>query len=63
VRDIQARAEMRKILLERSKASYDFLGPDWVAKSNNFLWRAKENGERDYQKIVNRFRVLAEGVR
>ena len=61
VRDIHARAEMRKILLDRSKTSYDFLGPNWTAKSNNFLWRAKENGERDYEKIVDRFRALVAG--
>jgi hypothetical protein len=61
VRDILARAEMRKILLDRSKISYDFLGPDWTAKSNNLLWREKEHGERDYEKIVDRFRTLVAG--
>jgi flagellar protein FlaI len=61
VLDIRARAEMRKILLDRSKASYDYLGPDWTARSNNFLWRSKENGERDYQKIVDRFRAIVVG--
>jgi hypothetical protein len=58
IRDIDARAEMRRILLDRSKASYDYLGPDWTARANNFLWRAKENGERDHQKIVEAFRAL-----
>jgi type IV secretory pathway ATPase VirB11/archaellum biosynthesis ATPase len=57
INNIKARAEMRRILLDCSKASYDYLGPDWTARANNFLWRAKENGERDYQEIVERFRA------
>ncbi len=62
--DINAHTEMRSLLLERSKASLDYLGPDWTARANNFLWRAKENGERDYSKIVDGFRALvAEGAR
>jgi archaeal flagellar protein FlaI len=64
IEDINARAEMRQILLDRSKSNYDYLGPDWTARANNFLWRAKENGERDYQKIVERFRAhVAEDAR
>ncbi len=61
IRDINARAEMRRILLERSKVDAACLGPDWTARSNNFLWRAKEKGERDYEKIVEGFRALVVG--
>ena len=64
IRDINARMEMRRILLERSKDSNDYLGPDWTARANNFLWRAKEDGERDYVGIVDRFRAhVAEDAR
>ncbi len=55
--DINARAEMRRVLLERSKLSFQYLGPEWTAKANNYLWRAKEKGERDYTRIVEGFRA------
>jgi hypothetical protein len=61
IRDISARAEMRRILLERSKVDAACLGPDWTARSNSFLWRAKENGVRDYGEIVEGFRSLVAG--
>ncbi len=60
--NIEARTDMREILLKAAKASGpQFLEPPWVFRCNEFFWNRMDSGERDYSAMVDDFRQYVQG--
>lgn len=59
--NIQARTEMRELLLEcaRTKGT-QYLSPEWVCRANFFFWEHCEKGV-EYQRTVEEFRSTLQG--
>jgi len=56
LRNIQARAVMREILLRcaREKGE-EYLSPYWTSRANSYFWERVEAGQQDYDEIVASF--------
>jgi len=56
LQNIQARAELREILLDKSRRSGpEYLGAEWTCRANQFFWERVESGAA-YHTIPNEFR-------
>jgi type IV secretory pathway ATPase VirB11/archaellum biosynthesis ATPase len=59
IRNIQARTEMREILLRCAKErGAEYLSPYWTSRTNSYFWERMEGGEENYEEIVAGFRRL-----
>jgi flagellar protein FlaI len=57
VENIQTRASMREALVEAARAKgAEYLGPEWVCRSNESFRQQMDRGNRDYGEIVKAFR-------
>ncbi len=56
LQNIQARAEMREILLSKARRTGpEYLGAEWTCRANQFFWERIENG-LEYRSIPDEFR-------
>jgi len=59
MQNIQARAEMREILLHCARErGAEYLSPYWTTRANSFFWERAEKGDMDMAEIVEDFRAL-----
>ncbi len=55
--NIALRAEMREFLSRmQNEHRRSFLGPDWVCRANEFMWRSMEAGKGDREEVMAGFR-------
>ncbi len=58
--NIQARTDLRRVLLDAAASNPQFLEPEWVFRCNRFFWERMDRGERDYDGMVSDFRSLVQ---
>lgn len=60
--NIQARAEMRNVLIDAAARGHnECLDPEWTCRCNEFLWQRMDDGLVDVDDIVNDFRSFVHG--